>query len=163
MCRAKDAWSLTHYFVIARIPPQILYILTIWPHSSRALWQPQESTRWWSNDVVGWSLGFRDSMDCCWSVQSEIDFGLSVGRHCRRRADQQQPISSARLWQLWSEWTSPNIAINVPWKHHCHSALTKKCQPERLAKQRSRGNVSKHTALLYPCWCVGWLNPDNTV
>lgn len=60
-----------------------------------------ESTRWWSNDVVGWSLGFRDGMDCCWSVQLEIDFGLSVKRHCQCRADQQQPISTSRLWQLW--------------------------------------------------------------
>lgn len=41
---------------------------------------------------LGGHLGFQDSMDCCWSVQLEIDFGLSAGRHCQCEADQQQPI-----------------------------------------------------------------------
>lgn len=43
---------------------------------------------------LGGHLGFQDSIDCCWSVQLEIDFGLSVGRHCQCEGDQQQPIFS---------------------------------------------------------------------
>ena len=56
----------------------------------------------------GSHLSFKN-MDCCWSVQLEIDFGFSVGRHCQCKADHQRPISTSHPWKLWSEWTFLNI------------------------------------------------------
>lgn len=92
---------------------------------------------------LGGHLGFGDSMDCCWSAQLEIDFGLSVGRHCQCQADQ-QPISTAGLWQVWSEWkTPPNILINVPVKMLL-SFCTDKSEHSMVAWGRKSGGECVH-------------------
>ena len=111
-----------------------------------------ESTRWWSNDVVGWSLGFRDGMDCCWSVQLEIDFGLSVKRHCQCRADQQQPISTSRLWQLWL----------LKYPNQCFLKTSLSFSRDKEMSARDPVKSVKNTALLSPCGFIVWMNPDHS-
>lgn len=82
---------------------------------------------------LGGHLGFRDSIDCCWSVQLEIDFGLSVGRHCQCEADQQQqPIFSLLASDNCDQSGLLQISQSV-FLENCRSALTKKCQSGGLA------------------------------
>lgn len=76
----------------------------------------------------GGHLGFQGCIDCCWSVQLEIDFGLSVGRHCQcEAAQQQQPIFSPLISDNCDQSRLLQISQSV-FLPNCHSAVTKKCQ-----------------------------------